>query len=158
MSCSILREKRQQYFSQWKFCLFFQKILFSTTSQVLKECSHKFHSSCHNSFWTPISCFLRFVTLDKTRRNRRQYFFRWNDSFFQKLVFSTTSEVLKKCSYEFYNDCQNTCLTLKNCPVRFVTLDNTRKNRRQHFFAEKVAFFSKKCVFNNSLGSKKTLP
>ena len=70
--------------------------MFSTNSQVLKKCSYKFYSNCQNSLWPLTKCPLRFVTLDITRKNRPQYFYHWKVChFFQKFVFSTTSQVLK---------------------------------------------------------------
>ena len=48
---------------------FFQKFLFSTTSEVLKKCPYKFHSAYQNSAWTPINCFSKFDTFEKTWKN-----------------------------------------------------------------------------------------
>ena len=88
---------------------FFQKVLFSTTSQVLKEWSYNFHSSCQNTFWTLIVCPLRFFTFDIARKNRPKYFIHWKSwLFLKKFLFSATSYILRKWSYNLHNFCQNT--------------------------------------------------
>ena len=63
--------------------------------------------------------------------------------------------MLRKWSYNFHSNCHNTFWTLKNCPMRFDTLDNTRKSRRQCFFRLNDSLFLKTRVFNNLLGLKK---
>ena len=95
---------------------------------------------------------------DNWRKNRPQIFFIRRFPFFpQKLDFSSTSMVLKNWSYYFHSICRNTCLTFTIRPLRFVTLEITRKKRRRNFlFTVKFAFlFSKICDFNNLLGLKK---
>ena len=57
--------------------------------------------------------------------------------------------MLRKWSYNFHSNCHNTFWTLKNCPMRFDTIDNTRKSRPQNFFRWNESIFSKNCVFNN---------
>ena len=65
--------------------------------------------------------------------------------------------VLKNWSSYFHSICRNTCLTFTIRPLRFVTLDVTRRKWRRNFlFTGKIAFFfSKICDFNNRLGLKK---
>ena len=108
---------------------FSKKILFSTTSQVLKKWSYTFHCNCQTKFWTLQNRPLRFVKLEYTRKNSPIFFPHWQDFlFFQKIVFSTTSQVLKNCSYHRHNHGEKTLRTVTNCTLRFVTLNITRKN------------------------------
>ena len=88
------------------------------------------------------------------------HFFKGKFAFFsQKFDFSSTSWVLKNWSYYFHSICRNTCWTLTVRPVRFVTLDFTRKKDTKLFHSlERLPFFKKKkCDFNNLLGLKKRL-
>ena len=59
--------------------------------------------------------------------------------------------MLQKWSCNFHKKCQSFLWTLKNCPLRFVTLDNSRKFGQNLFSTGKFAFFSKTCVYNNLL-------
>ena len=59
--------------------------------------------------------------------------------------------MLQKWCNNFHSNCRNTFWTLTNCPVRFVTLDYTRKNGPKQFLTGKIAFFSKVCVFQQLL-------
>ena len=82
----------------------------------------------------PQKGFLKFVILDSIRKGRPKSFLHWKVwLYFQRFMFSTTSLVLQKWSYNFHSNCQNTLWTLKNCPVGFLTLDNTRKKRPESF-------------------------
>ena len=67
--------------------------------------------------------------------------------FFQNFVFSTTSYVLQNWPCNFHSNCQNTLWTLINYPLRFVTLENARKNSPKLFFTGKFAFFFKILCF-----------
>ena len=128
---------------------FFQRCLFSKTSQVLKNCSHKLHSSCQKSLWTPLNCFLRLVTLDKTRKSGPNVFFIVKVYFLNSL-FLPTSWVLKNWSYYSQSNCQKTLWTPIECFLMPILLDNSRRNVQFVFSSEKIAFFfSKNCVFNN---------
>ena len=144
MSHSIVREKIGHNISfTGKIAFFCQKFAFST-SQVLKNCSYNFYSNFQKNLWTLLNCSVRFVKLDTTRKNRPQKFFHWQVClFFRKFVFATTSQVFQKLSNNFETNCRNTCWTLKNRPVRFVTLDNTKKTGRNIFFTANIAFFQK---------------
>ena len=114
--------------------LFFQKIFVFRTSQVLEKWSYNFHSLCQNIIQTLINRHLRFFTLDIARKNWPKSFIHWKDCpFFQSILFSTTSQVLDKWSYDFRSLCQNTIWTLINRALRFLTLDNARKNRPKSF-------------------------
>ena len=78
--------------------------------------------------------------------------------FFKSFVYSTKSYVLQKWSFNFHSKCYNTFWTQINCSVKFVTLDNRRKNRPKSFLHWKVCLFLfESCVFNNPLGVTETI-
>ena len=65
-------------------------------------------------------------------------------------MFSTTSQVLKKWSYNFHSKCQNTFCTLTSCPW-VCQIRIYEKNRPKSSLQGKVCnLFSKNCVFNAS--------
>ena len=75
VSHSIIGEQLgHKLFFTGKFAFFFQKIVFSTTSPVLQKWSCNFHSSCQNTLWILINCFLRLVTLDSARKKQANIF------------------------------------------------------------------------------------
>ena len=192
------RKIEPKIFLHRRKCLFFQKIAFSTTSQVLTKWSYNFHSICQKTLCTVTGCPLRFVTLDNTRKNRLKFIWWENTSkltkvlvrkpwgplqtihwglsysiirekgdqisfssmevlpFFQKNVFSTTSQVLKKWSYHKPNKSEKTLRTLINCPLRFVTLNNTRKIVPKIFLHRKSCLLFKKLRFQQPLKSWRT--
>ena len=49
------KKKRPKSFLHWEDCLFSQKFVFSTTSQVLKKRSYKLDSNCQISLWTIVN-------------------------------------------------------------------------------------------------------
>ena len=53
------------------------------------------------------------------------FFFNGNFAFFQKFLFLTTSQVLKKRSQKFHSKCHNNLWTPIYCFPRLITLDNT---------------------------------
>ena len=63
--------------------------------------------------------------------------------FFQKFVFWTTSQVLKKWSNNFHSNCQKTLGTNINCSRRFVTTNNTMKDQPRTFVTKRKANFWK---------------
>ena len=73
--------------------------------------------------------------------------------FFQKNVFSTTSQVLEKWSDHKPNNSEKTLRTLTNCPLRFVTLNNTRKIGPKIFLHRRKGLFFKKFHFQQHLRS-----
>ena len=76
---------------RWKSCLFYQKILFSTT-YVLKKWCYSIHSSCQTTFWTFINRLLRFVTIDHRRKSKANFFSSLKRlPFFKKIKFPSTS-------------------------------------------------------------------
>ena len=98
-----------------------------------------------------------FPDFSQVRRNVKReakLFLQESLHFFQKSVlFSTNSQFLKKCRYNFRSKFQISLLTHTNCLLRFVTLDNTRKNGPKTFVIVKTAFF-KKFVSIDLLGPK----
>ena len=113
---SIIREKRGHDFFLTGNIAFFQKIVYSTTSQVLKKWSYNLDSNCQTSFWTLKSRPLRFFKLANTIKSWPKIFpHKKICLFFQKIVFSATSYVQKNCPYNNHRICQKTLWTLTNC-------------------------------------------
>ena len=93
------RENRPKLFVHCKDCIFFPKVCVLNNLAGPEKWSYNFHSTCQKTLWTIINCPVRFVTLDITSKNGPKVFPHWkNCLFFQKVVFSTTSQVLKKRS------------------------------------------------------------
>ena len=145
-------------FLHWKDCLSFQKILFSTTSQVLKKRSLFFHSKCQTSFWTNRNCPLRFVKLEDTMKNWPEIFPHWkNCVFFKKLCFQ---QPLKSWSNDL--SFSTVFVTLASELVETVPWLLSHSIiaggiGQKLFFTGKFAFLSKNCVFNNFLGHKELI-
>ena len=59
------------FFSTGNFA-FFSKTCVFNNHLYPKKCCHKFHCNCQESFWTLISCFLRFITLENTRKKGKK--------------------------------------------------------------------------------------
>ena len=83
-------------------------------------------------------------------------FLGWRDCLFcRKIVFSTTSWVLYKWSYNLHINCQKTFWTVLNCSSRFVvTLDNKRKEGPR-FLSLWKQLYSEMFVSIDLLGPKK---
>ena len=145
---------RRKSFLHWKVCLYLQKIMFSATSWFLKKWSFNFNIICQVILSTLISCFRKFVMFYNTRRNRRKSFLqRKYCLILQNFMFSETSWVLKKWSYNFNINCQVTLWNLISCSLTFVMFYNTRRNRRKSFLHWKdCLFFQKFLFFSNLLG------
>ena len=112
LSCSIKWEILGQNVFFTGTIAFYQKLVVSTTSQVLRNSSYHFHINFQNVFCPLISCFLTFFMFDKTKKVCQNLFCTWEFA-----CFSTTSKVLKTWSYNFHIVRQNTCWTLTNCPL-----------------------------------------
>ena len=147
------RRNRRKFFLHWKDCLFLQKFMFSANSRVLKKWSFKFNINCHFILWTLINSFRKFVMYYNTRRSRPKSFHLIDCLFLQKFMFSATSWVMKKFSYNFNINCQVTLWNLISCSLTFVMFYNTRRNRRKSFYTGRVAFFFKNLCFQQPLGS-----
>ena len=109
------------------------------------------HNAGHNTFYAPIGCFLWFVMLNTTRKNRPKIFFTGEIASFEEFVFSTNYWVLKNFTYKFHSICQHYFGTLTNHPRRFVTLEIKRESMLKSFLHWKDCFFSKTCVFKQPL-------
>ena len=132
----------QKLFFTWKIAFFFQKLVFSTTSWVLTTCSHNDRSFCQNTLWTRTNCPMRFVKLVNTRKKGPQFFPHWkNCLLFQRIVFSTTSQVLKKRAYNFHSKCQKFLWTIITCSRWFVTNDKTMKGQPKSSVTMRTANF-----------------
>ena len=130
-------------------CLFLQKFMFSATSWVLKKGSLNFNIHCQVKFWNLTSCFRTFVIIYNTRGNKRKSFLHWKYCLIlQKFMFSATSWVLKKWSYNFNINCQVTLRNLISCSLTFVMFYNTRRNRRKYFLHWKGCLFLQKFMFS----------
>ena len=143
------RRNKRKSFLHWKDCLFLQKFMFSGTSWVLKKWSFNFNINCHFTLWTLISCSLTFVVFYNMRRNGRKSFLHWKVCLFlQNFMFSATSWVQKKWSYNFNFNCQVTLWNLISCSLMFVRFCNTRGNRRKSFLHWKDCLFIQKDMFS----------
>ena len=143
LSCSMIREKNNpMYFFRSKDYLFLQTFCFQ---KPLRSYRNDLVTSpvTVRTLSDPYNLPLRFVTLDKARKNRPKSFLHWARCFFfQKFMFSTTY-FPQKWSYYFHSNSQTTFWTFTNRSLGFVTIDNRRKKEGHFFFKEKVAFFQK---------------
>ena len=121
-----MREKIGEVFSFLGKSVFFSKIVFSTTSYVLKKRSYYYQRNCQNIFLALINRFLRFVALDNLRKNGANTFVHWKSAFFSKFCVFSNLLGPKNRSYYFYINCKNIFLALMNSFLRFVKLDNSK--------------------------------
>ena len=132
-------------FFHWKDCLFSQKFVFSTISQVIKNFSYKLYSNGKISLRTLANCSLRFVPLDKGGKMGQQLLWLRIQLFSEKFVFEmilSLAQLVSKYLVDPYK------MLLDICHVQYY-----EKIRSKNFFHWKGCFFSKVCVFNNLLGS-----
>ena len=147
MFCNTRRNRRKSIL-HWKDCLFLQKFMYSATSWVLKKWSFNFKINCHVTLWTLISCFRKFIMYYNTRRSRPESF-HWKDCLFlQKFMFTATSWVMKKRSYNFNNICQVTLWTPIRCSPTFDMFCDTRRSRRKSFLHWKCCLFLQKFMYS----------
>ena len=83
--------------------------------------------------WTLLFCSLSFVMLDNTEKIGQVIFFTGIMPFFQNFVFSSTSQFLKKCSYNLYSNGNNSLWAVVYCSLTSITLDNSKENGPQTF-------------------------
>ena len=89
-----------------------------------------------------------------TRRKRPKSFLHWKYCLFlQKFIFSATSSVLKKWSYNFNINCQVTLWTLISCSLMFVMFYFTRRKRPKSFLHWKDCLFLQNFFFQQLLRS-----
>ena len=82
------------------------------------------------------------------REKINQIVFHWDIRLFFDKLFSSTSYDLKKSSYDLHKNCHKTFYIPISCSLRFLLLDNARKNCPEYFFRWKKDFFVKKNVFS----------
>ena len=144
----LYEKKKAKIFSSLESCLFLQKFMFSATCWVLKKWSFNFNLNCQVTLWTLIGCFRKFVMYYNTRRSRPKIY-HWKDCLFlQKFMFSATSWVMKKWSYNFNINCQVTLWTLISCFRTFFMFWNTRSNSRKSFLHWKYCLLLQKIMFS----------
>ena len=119
---------------------FFWKTWFPT-SQFLKKWSNSLHNICRNTSCALLNCFLTFFPLDILRKQGQNLFSPW-----QQLIFWNVSSLrsLRTQKTDLINSTKNvkkTLWTLINCSLRFVKLDNSRKNVPQSFLQWKSSLF-----------------
>ena len=153
-----MREKVGQKFFFTGNVFYFQKLLCSTFSHVLKKSSYNFHLKCQNTFWTLIYCPLRFFLLDFARKIWPKSFIQWKDClFFRSFFFSHLLGpkemilLLPQCFSEYLLD------PLRLSPEVFQTR-YCEKSKPKSFIPWKVCFLFKKVfVFSNLLGPRKRI-
>ena len=147
------RKHGPKFIPHWKFCLF-SKICVLNNLLGAKKGSYKFHSSRQKSLWNLLNCSSSCSMLNNSGKFDQILVFTGKLAFFsQKFFFSSTSYVLKNWSFYFHSNYQNTSWTLINCSLRFVILDNTRKNGGLIFFTGKTALSPKNLCFQQALRS-----
>ena len=142
------RKYRPKSFLHREECIFFWKIVFSTTAWVLQKWSCNFHSIYEITFWTLMNHLLRSTTLDESGENITKTFFHWNVClFFKSLCFQQllrcnriipiTSKAIVKidCGYS-----QTRPWGLSHSRMR-------EKNWTKTFFLWKVCLFFKSLCF-----------
>ena len=141
-------------FSIGRIAAFSKTCVFNNISGP-KKWSFYYHSNCQNIFLALINPFLKFDTLDNLRKNGANTFVHWKTAFFSKVcVFSNLLGPQKE-------------LITSTLKIRIsfwlfwmvfwaLSISTIRKIIGQiHFLTEKIAFFQKKCVLNNLLGSQR---
>ena len=151
------RRTRPKFF-HWKDWVFLQKFMSSATSWVLKKWSYNFNINCQVTFWNLISCFLTFFMYYNTRRSRPKFFHWKHCLFLQKFMFSATSWVMKKWSYNFNVNCQVTLWNpYKLFPDVCLVLKYEKKQAKIFSSLESLPFSSKVYVFSNLLGPEEMI-
>ena len=138
---------------------YFLKCLFLSTSEVPKKRWYLLHNNCQKTSWTPIKCCsLVFWCSIKAEKTGHKVFSIGKDGFFfsKVCVFINLLGHKKIWSYYFHSKhskCHKTLCTLINGSLRFLILDNTRKNGQIIFSSGKFALFFKKLSFQQPLRS-----
>ena len=108
---------------------------------------------------TPISCSLTFVLFYNTRRSRRKSFLHWKVCIFlQKFMFSATSWVLKKWSFNFNIKLITLWRTPIIVPWRLCCFKIREEIGEKLFFTGKFSSFFKSLCFQQPLGSWRNDP
>ena len=153
MSCSITREKKAKIISHWKCCLFSKNCVFYNLSGPKKR-SYDFDSKCQTSLWTLINGFLRFVRLDKARKDGVKNFCQGDNSYFWNVSFYRllrSQRIYLIICTKFVKGILNPLLNLP-CPL---CCSKMREELGRNFFwTGKATIFSKVCVLNNLIGPR----
>ena len=131
--------RNRSFFCRRKGIVFWT-ISFST-SEVLRKWSFRLHQYLSENHVCPYQLFHDLCDVRYYERKNARVFFPENFAFFQKLVFSTTSNLLQKWYCNFHSKCQNTCFTLTNSLLRFVKLDIANEKAKVFFVTGTIAFF-----------------
>ena len=143
------RKSRPQHFYTGKTAFFSETCVFNNFLGP-KKCSHTFYINCQNSLMSPLNCILSLVTLDNTTKMGQKFFLSWKKLFFELFVsigFLGPKELillLPQYLPEYPLDPYKVLLEASH--TRWF-----EKSLQLFFFTEKIAFFSKSCVFNNFL-------
>ena len=129
---------------------FSSKIVFSTTSQVRRKCSYKFHSSSQKNLPTLQKVFWHMSCWIIRENVGQKLFFTGKIAFFSKICVFNNLLGPEKCSYEIHSKSQNTLWTFIKCLMSFFCSIIREKVVKQFFFTGKVAFLSQKFVFSTT--------
>ena len=124
---------------------FYQKFLISTTSLVLQKWSYNLQNKWQNTLSRLIDCNSKSMLVGKIRRIVQKTFFYCKVSFFsQNIEFSTTSHMLEKGSYSYFDSCHIIFWTVIIWSRGFIILSFMKKLRLLLFFhCKKNLFFTK---------------
>ena len=130
-----------------KNCLLSQKLVFSTTSEVLKNWSYNMHNDCQKTLCSLKYCCLRSAILGNTRQNRPIFLIGLIAVLLKKRLYRPLSSLkidLKTCTKN-----TKTLWTPVKCSLRIVIVDDMRKGHPKVFFTGKKAFL-KQVVFSTT--------
>ena len=144
MSCSILRRKLRHNVFWLKILLFFKNLCFQQPLGSEKKSPISSTVTVKITF-EPIQIVPWGLSHSKLREKISQNLFCTGEiaSFPKICVFKQPLRCYENAFYNFHSNCQISCLTLTKCFLRFVALDNTRKNMSNSFVPGKRAFFWK---------------
>ena len=128
-----------KFFHSLERMLFFKKVCFQ---QILgpKTWFYYFHSSCQIIFLALLNRFLRFVTLDSSKKHRAITFLHWRDCLFSKNLCFKQPLRSQKRSYTLHHKCQDTLWSLTKEFSRSVMVGNRRRYGPEPFFLRDVTF------------------
>ena len=117
LCCFKIREEiGEKLFFTGKFSSFFKSLCFQQPLGSWRN-SFNFNINCQVTLWNPYKLFPDVFLFYNTRRSRRKSFLHWKVCIFlQKFMFSATSWVLKKWSFNFNIKC---LITLWRTPIIF---------------------------------------
>ena len=143
----IVKKCRPKAFIYWKFGLFFKNFCFQQPLRCYRNnlvTSKKFV----RDFCGPLQI-VAWGSSHSIMRERigQNLFFAGRLPYFSENCVYNNLLGPKKRSYNFHSNCQNTLWTLADRSLRFITLDNARKNRSKSFLRWKIALiFENLCL------------